>query len=219
MPPRINLFTTGKALPAFRPTSSAISSRFSITRPHAASTVQGFNPVQPQRRWNSTKSDEKDDLNRPKGPTEDALPHVSEEAAQMDRILHGGKYEAAASPELEQGTPVAEILQRDKEAQKHMPKVMQDQLKRSSGTRSFSTFARRYQPDLQGQDLTDPSAAVVANMINQVNEEVAELQPGLKFPAPESLPKTENFRERYDSLLEQFTKLLMRDGKLSQAQK
>ncbi|RHZ48117.1 hypothetical protein CDV55_101969 [Aspergillus turcosus] len=214
MPPRINLFTAGKALPAFRPSSSsAISSRFSINRPHAASTVQA------QRRWNSSKSEKKDELDGLKGPTEDALPHVSEEAAQMDKILHGGKYEAAASPELEQGTPVAEILQRDKEAQKLMPKVMQDQLKRSSGNRSFSTFTRRYQPDLQGQDLTDPSAAVVANMINQVNQEVAELHPGLKFPAPESLPKTENFRERYDPLLEQFTKLLMRDGKLSKAQK
>jgi hypothetical protein len=46
-----------------------------------------------------------------KGPTEDPLPHVSEEAAQMDKILHGGcgKYGAAASPELEQGTPVAEV--------------------------------------------------------------------------------------------------------------
>lgn len=137
----------------------------------------------------------------------------------MDKILHGGKYEAAASPELEQGTPVAEILQRDKDALKHMPKVMQDQLKRSSGNRSFSTFTRRYQPDLQEQEVTDPSVAVVANMINQVNQEVAELHPGLKFPAPESLPKTENFRERYDPLLEQFTKLLMRDGKLSKAQK
>ncbi|GIJ84485.1 low-affinity phosphate transporter [Aspergillus pseudoviridinutans] len=214
MPPRINLFTVGKALPAFRPsTSSAVSSRFSINRPHAASTVQA------QRRWNSSKSEKEDELNGLKGPTEDPLPHVSEEAAQMDKILHGGKYEAAASPELEQGTPVAEILQRDKDALKHMPKVMQDQLKRSSGNRSFSTFTRRYQPDLQGQDLADPSAAVVANMINQVNQEVAELHPGLKFPAPESLPKTENFRERYDSLLEQFTKLLMRDGKLSKAQK
>ncbi|KAF4159971.1 hypothetical protein CNMCM6069_000477 [Aspergillus lentulus] len=216
MPPRINLFTVGKALPGFRPsTSSAVSSRFNINRPHAASTVQA------QRRWNSSKSEKKDELEGVKGPTEDPLPHVSEEAAQMDKILHGGcgKYEAAASPELEQGTPVAEILQRDKDALKHMPKVMQDQLKRSSGNRSFSTFTRRYQPDLQGQDLPDPSVAVVANMINQVNQDVAELHPGLKFPAPESLPKTENFRERYDPLLEQFTKLLMRDGKLSKAQK
>ncbi|KAH2570952.1 hypothetical protein KXV99_004975 [Aspergillus fumigatus] len=214
MPPRINLFTVGKALPGFRPSSScAVSSRFSINRTHAASTVQA------QRRWNSSKSEKKDDLDGLKGPTEDPLPHVSEEAAQMDKILHGGKYEAAASPELEQGTPVAEILQRDKDALKHMPKVMQDQLKRSSGNRSFSTFTRRYQPDLQEQEVTDPSVAVVANMINQVNQEVAELHPGLKFPAPESLPKTENFRERYDPLLEQFTKLLMRDGKLSKAQK
>jgi hypothetical protein len=106
MPPRINLFTAGKALPAFRPSSSsAVSSRFSINRPHTASTIQA------QRRWNSSKSEKKDELDELKGPTEDALPHVSEEAAQTDKILHGGcgKYEAAASPELEQGTPVAEV--------------------------------------------------------------------------------------------------------------
>jgi hypothetical protein len=106
MPPRINLFTVGKALPGFRPsTSSAVSSRFSINRPHAASTIQA------QRRWNSSKSEKKDELEGVKGPTEDPLPHVSEEAAQMDKILHGGcgKYGAAASPELEQGTPVAEV--------------------------------------------------------------------------------------------------------------
>ncbi|EAW08299.1 mitochondrial 37S ribosomal protein uS7m [Aspergillus clavatus NRRL 1] len=214
MPPRINLFTASKALPAFRPsTSSSICSRLSINRPLAAS------PVPAQRRWNSSKSDEKDVSERPKAPTEDQLPHISEEAAQMDKILHGKKYAAGSSPELEQGTPIAEILQRDEEALKHMPKVMQDQLKRSSGTRSFSTFTRRYQPELQGQDLPDPSAAVVANMISQVNQEVAELHPGLKFPAPETLPKTENFRTRYDPLLDQFTKLLMQDGKLSKAQK
>ncbi|PTU23262.1 hypothetical protein P175DRAFT_0499799 [Aspergillus ochraceoroseus IBT 24754] len=56
-------------------------------------------------------------------------------------------------------------------------------------------------------------------MISQVAQQAAELGPGLKFAAPETLPKSENFRTRYEPLLEQFTKLLMRDGKLSAAQK
>lgn len=94
-------------------------------------------------------------------------------------------------------------------------------MKGPSGSRSFSTSTRRRQADLHGQNagFDDQTAAVVANMISHVDQQAAELHPGLKFEAPETLPKTENFRTRYDSLLEQFTKLLMRDGKLSKAQK
>lgn len=99
-----------------------------------------------------------------------------------------------------------------------MPKVMQDQMKRPSGSRSFSTSARRLQPELQGKEFDDASASVVANMISQVNQQATELHPGLKFEAPENLPKTENFRKRYETIVEQFTKLLMQDGKLSKAQ-
>lgn len=66
----------------------------------------------------------------------------------------------------------------------------------------------------------DRSTSVVANMIAQATQEAVERQPGLKFDMPElPLPRTENFRHRYDPLVEQFTKLLMEDGKLSLAQK
>ena len=46
-----------------------------------------------------------------KGPTEDALPHVSEEAAATDRIMSKEKScdGVPSSPELEQGTPVSEV--------------------------------------------------------------------------------------------------------------
>lgn len=59
----------------------------------------------------------------------------------------------------------------------------------------------------------------MASMISQVNQQAEEFHDGIKFDPVETLPKTENFRTRYDSLLEQFTKLLMTDGKLSRAQK
>lgn len=95
-----------------------------------------------------------------------------------------------------------------------------------NGTRSFSTSTRRLQQDLQhggvgglGADADQAGAAMVANMISQVDHAAAELHTGLKFPAPEPLPKSENFRTRYEPLLEQFTKLLMQDGKLTAAQK
>ena len=102
-----------------------------------------------------------------------------------------------------------------------MPKVMQDQIKSSTGTRSFSTSTRRSQAELhgQGKSFDEQTAAVMASMISQVNQQAEELHDGIKFDPVETLPKTENFRTRYDSLLEQFTKLLMTDGKLSRAQK
>lgn len=94
-------------------------------------------------------------------------------------------------------------------------------MKRPSGTRSFSTIARRQQDELQSQapDAHDPTAAVVANMISKVNAHAEELHAGLKFQAPGPLPKTENFRKRYDSVIDQFTKLIMQGGKLARAQK
>ncbi|OOF97206.1 hypothetical protein ASPCADRAFT_206029 [Aspergillus carbonarius ITEM 5010] len=231
MPPRLNLFTA-RAVPVLRqacpsPANNSAASRRSFAtilnanRPCAASTGHGLKSglsasVRVQRRCNSSGSDGKD---RAKGPTEDPLPHVSEEAAEVSKIMDKKCDGTPASPELEQGTPVSEILQRDKEAQKHAPKVMQDQMNRPSGTRSFSTSARRLQPEVEGKNFDDASAAMVANMISEVNQQAAELHPGLKFPAPGSIPRTENFRKRYETIVEQFTKLLMQDGKLSKAQK
>lgn len=47
-----------------------------------------------------------------KGPTEDALPHVSEEAAATDRIMSKEKScdGVPSTPELEQGTPISEVF-------------------------------------------------------------------------------------------------------------
>lgn len=56
-------------------------------------------------------------------------------------------------------------------------------------------------------------------MINVATARAAENLPGLKFGMPAPLPKTENFKNRYDPVVDQFTKLLMQDGKLSRAQK
>lgn len=102
-----------------------------------------------------------------------------------------------------------------------MPKVMQDQIKNASkGSRSFSTSTRSYIPDVQDVNLNDDgSAAMLAAMIDQVNEDAVERNPGLKYDEPGLPSKTLNFRKRYDTLQEQFTKMLMRDGKLARAQK
>ncbi|PYH41423.1 putative plasma membrane phosphate transporter Pho87 [Aspergillus saccharolyticus JOP 1030-1] len=227
MPPRLNLFTA-KAVPALcQPATVAgrrsIATILNANRPSTSNGVNSglFTSVHMSKRWNSSGSDGKDRPEGFKGPTEDPLPHVSEEAAEVSKIMDKRCDGVAASPELEQGTPISEILQRDKNALKHMPRVMQDQMKNQTGKRSFSTSARRMQPELAGSsDFEDSSAALVANMVSQVNQQAAELHPGLKFEAPtKPMTKTDNFRSRYDGLLEQFTKQLMRDGKLSKAYK
>lgn len=111
-------------------------------------------------------------------------------------------------------------MQRDKDALKYAPKVFfQDQNKK--GSRSYSTSARLHQGVTQHPTggAEDPSVAAVMGMINVATEEAVERHEGLKFDLPAPLPKTENVKSRYDPVVEQFTKLLMRDGKLSRAQK
>jgi hypothetical protein len=123
-----------------------------------------------------------------------------------------------------------QILSRDKDAMKHMPKIMQDELKKAGGKRSFSTSARSRMPDVQGvkpnnefvpvpgagagqgMQASDEAAAALASMIEQVQEQALEQNPGLKFDEP-VLPK------RYDTLQDQFTKMMMESGKLTRAQK
>ncbi|WEW58369.1 hypothetical protein PRK78_003837 [Emydomyces testavorans] len=183
-----------------------------------------------QRRLNSTSSGgrrdtgEKDVADEPRGPNQDQLPHVSEEAAQTAKILEK-KCGEVGGPELEQGTPVEEILSRDKDALKNMPKVLRDQIASRSkgGSRTFSTSARLQQEDVQDSttDPTDPSVAAVADMIAAagMGAEVEE-KIGYKFDPPSiPLPKSEHVKRRYEPLMDQFTKMLMKDGKLSLAQK
>lgn len=120
---------------------------------------------------------------------------------------------------------------------KHMPKVMRDALKKSGGSRSFSTSARSLMNDLQGvepnseanlipnvpglEGASDEAAAALASMIEQVQGQALEENPGLKFDPP-AVPedmKTLNFRKRYDTMQDQFTKMMMESGKLTKAQK
>ncbi|CAG8892145.1 unnamed protein product [Penicillium nalgiovense] len=240
MPPRLNLFTANKAVSALRQsTTPALSSSRSIASPVRLCAVQSL-PI--QRRWNSSRDGSKKVEPQPDEqtfPTVDQLPDVSEEASEISRIMDKEKRcdGIPSTPELDQGSPVEEILSRDKDAMKHMPKVMRDALKKSGGSRSFSTSARSLMTDVQGEPnneanpvppnmpglegASDEAAAALASMIEQVQGQALEENPGLKFdpPAvPEDL-KTLNFRKRYDTLQDQFTKMMMESGKLTKAQK
>ncbi|KAJ5526759.1 hypothetical protein N7513_010918 [Penicillium frequentans] len=220
MPPRLNLFAANRAVTALRqstvssvgPRNAALSLRF---------RAEQLAPV--QKRWNSSKDGSKNiQPDEQQFPTQDPLPSVPEEAAEISRIMEKEKScdGTPSSPELEQGTPVEQILSRDEQARKHMPKVMQDQFKKARGSRSFSTSARTLSPETKGfESSNDASVAMLASMIDQVNSQAAERIPGLIFEEPEAPTKTHNFRKRYDTMQDQFTKMLMQDGKLARAQK
>ncbi|KAJ5893802.1 hypothetical protein N7495_005493 [Penicillium taxi] len=211
MPPRLNLFAAHRAASALRQSTVSSTAR-SIASPLRIQSV----PV--QKRWNSSKESKPEDQ---KLSTPDSIPSVSEEAAEMARILEKEKGcdGQPTAPELQQGSPVSEILQRDDKARKLMPKVMQDQLKASKGFRSFSTSSRRSEEADTFLMSDDASAAILADMVEQLNVKALERSPGLKFDEPDVSSKPQSFRKRYDDMQDQFTKMIMQDGKLARAQK
>ncbi len=108
MAPKLNLFTAKKAASALRQPSAVAHAQRCIALPlrlHAQSALV-------QKRWNSSQNDKKGlSPDEPTYPTQDPMPHVNEEATAMDRIMHKEKWcdGQASSPELEQGSPVAEV--------------------------------------------------------------------------------------------------------------
>ena len=153
-----------------------------------------------------------------RGTDQKQLGHVSEEASDTAEIMD----ETAPEQEL-QGTPVAEVLARDEKGKESAPQVMKDESnesglgenpsisseggKAASGTRSYSTTARR-----GAQELTiipgDEYAPEIANSATHI------------FPLPElPLPSHLHMRYRYEPIVEQVTNLLMRDGKKAAAQR
>lgn len=95
-------------------------------------------------------------------------------------------------------------MQRDEASKEKAPKVMQDQIdsKSPGGTRSFSTMARRKQEALVSFEDSGIEAS------------------GRNFELP-ALPLASNMhlKHRYAPIVQQVTNLLMRDGKLSVAQR
>ncbi|KAL8974369.1 MAG: hypothetical protein Q9197_001386 [Variospora fuerteventurae] len=134
------------------------------------------------------------------GPNEGQLPHVSEEAAAMGKITGEG------GPEVDQGTPVQEVMKRDEKSQEKAPKVMQEQVQSTSakGTRAFSTSARPRQEAMVGAEDSGVESSGSGHIFDL---------PALPLPANMHL------KYRYAPIVKQVTNLLMRDGKLSVAQR
>lgn len=97
-----------------------------------------------------------------------------------------------------------QVLERDKDGQKKAPEVLKDALKTSApkGSRSYSTSVRNQQEAM----ITFEDTGI-------------ETQ-GHIFGLPElPLQSQLNMKHRYDPVVQQVTNLLMRDGKLSKAQR
>ncbi|KAI9699945.1 MAG: hypothetical protein M1836_002479 [Candelina mexicana] len=184
MPPRLSQFRSASVLLVRRgPVLSARTVNVRVVHPARGFAHQKDLPVAEQ----------------PKGPNQEQLPHVSEEAAAMGKITGEG------GPDLDQGTPVQELMKRDEKAQDKAPQVLQDDLNttKPKGSRSYSTSARRLQD---------------APLIEMEDAEV--IPEGAKWPLPAlPLPPNANLKYRYDPVVQQVTNLLMKDGKLSVAQR
>lgn len=101
MPPRLNLFAALRASPV------SVTSR-NVAPPFGSRAAQS--PA--QKRWKSSHDDSKNiQPDEQVFPTQDPLPSVSEEAAEVSNIMEKEKscYGQPSTPELEQGTPVSEV--------------------------------------------------------------------------------------------------------------
>jgi small subunit ribosomal protein S7 len=153
------------------------------------------------------------------GPNTQQGEHVSEEASKMANAM------GQEGPDMQQGTPVQEILKDDKEARKQAPEVLKQDAKSGSagakpntnpgGTRSFSTVSRRrMEVEPHTSPPMDPSLLTSLQSTN--SNEIPSASADLKFPAPPTpLPQ---MAARHDPIITQLTNLLMRDGKKAKAE-
>jgi len=181
MPPRLNFAAASRSL--------ALRARPSIT---------AQKPIQARIASRRGFADEKD---RATGPNQDQLPHVSEEAADMADVTGETK------PDISQGTPVQEILERDEVSKEQAPQIIQEEMDNSKNTASNTTFANL---------LALGQMEAIANGGHA--SDVSSL--GHKFNLPDlPLAPNSNLKHRYDPVVSQVTNLMMKDGKKSVAQR
>ena len=128
-----------------------------------------------------------------------------------------------------------QILKRDKKSQEKAPKIMLDELNATApkGSRQFSTSARRVQEDSKtfeegqnnrlwpGENRDEPSYHELEHGQNNLLEHGENRDgPSVELELPSlPLPSHAVLKYRYNPIIKQFTNLMMRDGKLSKAQR
>jgi small subunit ribosomal protein S7 len=171
--------------------------RILVFRPRIRVRNELFN-----RPTNVARFSSKTDGAQSAGTNTDPLPSVSEEAAATS------KAKGERGPELQQGTPVQEMLKRDKEALENAPKVMKEDIKQQTGKRSFSTMTSRRQDLVQASQ--NKPADIIPSIPPSVSTETKESLPPLK--------PQQTLVGRYPAIIEQFVGLIMRNGEKSVAQ-
>jgi hypothetical protein len=134
------------------------------------------------------------------------------------------KARGQAGPDLTQGTPIQEVVKDDPEAQKHLPKVMKDELKKSGsagGKRSFSTFARRRDLELAGANKEMQSLIVASGgqSIDAIAQDDSSITLESEVEPLPALRPEDVFTRRYPAIIEQLVGLMMQHGKKAVAQK
>jgi small subunit ribosomal protein S7 len=206
MPPRLNVLSVSRSL--------TIRTRAPVERWRPAIITQA-----PQSRFYSNPRKDLPVSESKKGPNEDQLPHVSEEAAATSKIT------GETGPDLSQGTPIEEVVKGDKKAQESLPKVMKDALnaaKKPSDSRSYSTSAIRRQDLVTETGSESVDSTIISAGTSLIGEPTTKeaVKAGVKFGLPSlPLPADYNLHHRYDPVIEQFTGLLIRHGKKGIAQR
>lgn len=113
---------------------------------------------------------------------------------------------------------IFQVLERDKDAQKNAPTVIKEGTDSQNGVgqkRSYSTSARRLAVLAEVEDTLITQTGMVKGV------DYPDAGPGHKFPLPDlsELSRLDHLKRRYDPVVDQVTKSLMRHGKLSVAQK
>ncbi|KAH0558942.1 hypothetical protein GP486_004433 [Trichoglossum hirsutum] len=176
MPPRLNLLRSART--AFTRSTPSLASR--------AVAPCVFRCVPAREHSDSEKPQHK-----PNGPSREVPPHVTEEAVAL------GKAYGEGGPEIEQGTPVQEILKRDPKSLEKAPQVIREELGQNTGGKGR-----------------------VASSTLEALDETEVMAPGHNYPLPElPLASNLNLKHRYDPIVQLVTSLMMKDGKLSVAQR
>ncbi|CZS99284.1 hypothetical protein WAI453_008247 [Rhynchosporium graminicola] len=140
----------------------------------------------------------------PPGPNEGQLEHVSEEAAGISKI------KGETAPDISQGTPVQEILERDPKSIEHMPEIVKEEMEKPKAKSDAA-------------DTTSFANLLALGQLQNISEGGRGSDPvdmGNKFGLPDlPLPSNANLKYRYDPVVTQVTSLLMKDGKKSAAQR
>lgn len=183
--------------------------------------------VSPSRAY-SSNGGQKSDQQSPVGPNMEPQEHVSEEAAKTAKVMGG------QGPDLDQGTPVQDILKEDKEARKDAPQVIKDSIKSGQKppkpqSRPFSTSARQMRPDVESTELPDyndalpltrPESLETLPVTSNSSVAVVEENAGHKFGLP-AIPLPNNMHKdyRYEPIVDQVTNLMMQHGEKAKAQR